>query len=171
MIQNFKLFHKLTLIARLEFVRMAAALAESGQSNLIVTPVDKCIFCGIIKENNGEKIIYQDDEVVAFSDIKPAAKFHFLIVPKKHISDAKKLDAADKPLVEKLILVGKKVLEQQKADLTDTRFGFHWPPFHTISHLHLHAISPTRDMNFISRMIFRPDSYWFVPPDYVLSRL
>lgn len=42
------------------------------------------------------------------------------------------------------------------------RFGFHYPPFNSIQHLHLHAISPASSMSFVSRIIFRPDSLWFV---------
>lgn len=157
---------------KLNFGRMASTLVDSGPTATAeATPVNKCLFCGIIKENEPSKILYQDEEIVAFADIKPASKFHFLIVPRKHIIDAKHLTTADKSLVEKLVMVGKQVLEQKQADLTNVRFGFHWPPFHTISHLHLHAISPTSEMSFIGRLIFRPDSYWFVSPDYVLSRL
>ena len=40
--------------------------------------------------------------------------------------------------------------------------GFHWPPFHLISHLHLHVISSTSQMGWISRGIFKENSYWFV---------
>lgn len=37
------------------------------------------------------------------------------------------------------------------------RFGFHWPPFYTISHLHLHAISPINSMAWYFRYIgFNP---------------
>lgn len=47
-------------------------------------------------------------------------------------------------------------------DLSDVQYGFHWPPFHSVAHLHMHAISPASQMGFVSRMIFRPNSYWFV---------
>lgn len=40
----------------------------------------------------------QDEELVAFKDIKPAATHHYLIIPRQHISDAKILTSADKPL-------------------------------------------------------------------------
>jgi len=49
--------------------------------------------------------------------------------------------------------------------------GFHWPPFHSIAHLHLHVIAPSDSMGFISRTIFRPNSWWFVTPEYVKERL
>jgi hypothetical protein len=42
------------------------------------------------------------------------------------------------------------------------RLGFHYPPFNSVQHLHLHAISPASSMSFVSRLIFRPGSWWFV---------
>lgn len=39
--------------------------------------------------------------------------------------------------------------------------GFHWPPFHMISHLHLHVISSTNQMGFIAKGIFMERAYWF----------
>jgi len=47
------------------------------------------------------------------------------------------------------------------TDESQLRMGFHWPPFHSISHLHLHLLYPTSQMSWLSRMIFRP-SFWFV---------
>jgi hypothetical protein len=37
---------------------------------------------------------------VAFKDIKPAAKFHFLVIPKQHIPDVKSLTKKDKEMGE-----------------------------------------------------------------------
>jgi diadenosine tetraphosphate (Ap4A) HIT family hydrolase len=42
--------------------------------------------------------LFQDDEYVAFSDIKPAAKHHYLIVTREHIRDVKVLTAEHKLL-------------------------------------------------------------------------
>lgn len=114
---------------------------------------------------------WKDDEYVAFPDIKPAAKHHYLIVTREHIRDVKVLTAEHKLIVEKLVEIGKKILAEKCADLSDVRFGFHYPPFTSIQHLHLHVISPASSMNFVSRIIFRPDSWWFVTPEYVTSHL
>lgn len=40
-------------------------------------------------------------------------------------------------------------------------FGFHWPPFISVKHLHMHCIAPLSKMNFISRLIFKPLNIWY----------
>ena len=45
-----------------------------------------CLFCGIIDGSVNAKVVYQDDAVVAFNDIKPRAPVHILIIPRKHIA-------------------------------------------------------------------------------------
>lgn len=44
------------------------------------------------------------------------------------------------------------------------RMGFHWPPFYSIGHMHLHAISPASSMSAFNRFVaFNPSfSYVFV---------
>lgn len=41
---------------------------------------------------------FQDDDVVAFPDIKPAAKHHTLVISKQHIASAKALTSEHKAL-------------------------------------------------------------------------
>src|SRR5437016_5820345 len=45
-----------------------------------------CIFCKIARGLIPAKKIYDDDDVMAFHDIRPQAPVHFLIVPKAHIA-------------------------------------------------------------------------------------
>ncbi|XKL61937.1 hypothetical protein PGB90_001770 [Kerria lacca] len=113
-----------------------------------------------------------DNYLIVIKDIKPAAKHHYLVIPRKHIVDAKCLTNADKPLVELMIEQGKTLIqEKSNGDLLDSRFLFHWPPFHSVPHLHLHVIFPTREMSFINRILFKPNTWWCVSADYVLQRI
>lgn len=127
--------------------------------------------------------------MACIKDINPASTHHYLILPKKHIRNAKELSAQDAELCEffdaKIVLTSNAsrvrsartlrhvsddrivstveiILERQGLDRTATRTGFHWPPFNTVHHLHLHVISPTSNMSIIKRIMFEPNSYWFV---------
>ena len=46
--------------------------------------MNECVFCKIVKKEIPSDIIYEDDEVLAFLDIKPVNFGHTLIIPKKH---------------------------------------------------------------------------------------
>ena len=50
--------------------------------------MEDCLFCMIAEGKIPSKKLYEDDQVVAFYDINPQAKVHFLVVPKKHIVSA-----------------------------------------------------------------------------------
>ncbi|EDO37394.1 predicted protein [Nematostella vectensis] len=131
----------------------------------------KCVFCKISSKEQETRIIYEDEETLTFKDLRPATDHHYLVIPKQHYGNPKSLTGDDLPLVEKLMDVGKKVLVQQNANTEDTVIGFHWPPFNSIQHLHLHVISDASQMRFASRHIYRPGSWWFATVDWMLEHL
>ena len=47
---------------------------------------ENCLFCRIIKGEIPSSKVYEDEEVLAFKDINPAAPIHVLVIPKKHIT-------------------------------------------------------------------------------------
>ena len=46
-----------------------------------------CIFCKIINRELPSTIVYEDDQVLAFRDINPAAPIHVLVIPKRHCAN------------------------------------------------------------------------------------
>lgn len=46
-----------------------------------------CIFCKIITKDLPARIVYEDDQAMAFLDINPINKGHLLVVPLKHAPD------------------------------------------------------------------------------------
>ena len=45
-----------------------------------------CIFCKIANKEIPADIVYEDEKILAFKDLNPAAKVHVLVIPKHHIS-------------------------------------------------------------------------------------
>lgn len=58
-----------------------------------------CLFCRIIKGEIPSRKVYEDEQVYAFHDIRPAAPVHFLLVPKRHIPSMAQVSQADAPLL------------------------------------------------------------------------
>jgi histidine triad (HIT) family protein len=52
----------------------------------------ECIFCKIVKGQMGIKFIKESKNLVVFEDKNPQAPIHYLIVPRKHISDVTVVD-------------------------------------------------------------------------------
>jgi histidine triad (HIT) family protein len=46
-----------------------------------------CIFCKIVQKQAPSSIIYEDEEVMVFLDIKPLNMGHTLVIPKAHYVD------------------------------------------------------------------------------------
>jgi hypothetical protein len=61
-----------------------------------ITEIDSCVFCNIIRGNDKEaRILYQDDEVIVIRDKFPVALHHILVLPVRHIKNAKHLTPED----------------------------------------------------------------------------
>lgn len=106
--------------------------------------MDDCIFCKMINKEIPKEFEYEDDLVVAFSDIHPIAPVHMLIIPKEHIKSANELteDEKGEKIAGRLIMVAKKIAKEKgiaedgyKLLLRTGRHGGQEVP-----HIHLHLI-------------------------------
>ena len=74
------------------------------------------IFSKIINKEIPAKIVYEDDEILAFEDIAPKAPVHILIIPKKEIKTLNDIDKQDINLIGRLIMIAKKIASDKKID-------------------------------------------------------
>jgi len=100
------------------------------------------LFSKIIAKEIPANIIYEDDDVVAFTDINPQAPVHVLIVPRKEIPTTNDLQPTDAELVGKMVLAAKKIA----ANLNIAERGYRLimncnaESGQTVYHLHLHLL-------------------------------
>lgn len=100
-----------------------------------------CIFCKIVEKKISKDIIYEDQDVMAFEDIKPLAPFHLLIIPKKHIESINHLKDTDQNLIGKLILTAKKIAEDKKLKGYKLQINVGRSGGQIIDHLHIHLLA------------------------------
>ena len=74
--------------------------------------MSKTLFEKIIAREIPAAIVYEDDLVLAFRDIRPAAPVHVLIVPKKPIPRIAEAQADDQKLLGHLLLKAAEVAQQ-----------------------------------------------------------
>lgn len=98
-----------------------------------------CIFCKIISSAIPCKKIYEDDEVIAFHDIKPMAKVHFLIVPKLHVETLKDCDATHQQLLGKMLLLAPKLAAEQGLKGFKTLINTGKEGGQEVFHIHIHV--------------------------------
>jgi len=65
--------------------------------------VENCIFCKIAAKKIPSTIVYEDDDLLAFKDINPAAPVHLLVIPKRHVATLSDCDASHAPLLGKML--------------------------------------------------------------------
>lgn len=75
--------------------------------------MEDCVFCKIIKKEIPADIVYEDDEILSFKDINPAAPIHILVIPKKHIKSLAELEKEDEALIGKIYTIINKVADGQ----------------------------------------------------------
>ena len=100
-----------------------------------------CIFCKLIAGDIPAKLLYEDDDILAFNDISPQAPTHILVIPRAHIQGPSDLTEADEAMMGKLVRKGTEIADQ--AGLTD---GFRLvmnngeQAGQTVFHLHMHIL-------------------------------
>jgi len=102
---------------------------------------DSCIFCRIAAGEIPSKKVYEDEDMLAFHDIHPAAPIHFLIIPKKHLVNLYDADIKEQALLGKMLgMSGQLAREQGSVDgfrvvINNGRVGRQ-----EVYHLHIHIM-------------------------------
>ncbi len=104
--------------------------------------MEKTVFQKIIDREIPAKIVYEDDQCIAFHDITPQAPVHCLIVPKKHIQHLVSMNQQDVPLMGHLLLVVTQVAHLLGIDKTGFRTVINCGKDggETVPHLHIHLL-------------------------------
>jgi histidine triad (HIT) family protein len=104
--------------------------------------MSKTLFEKIIAREIPAQIVYEDDLVLAFRDIKPAAPVHVLIVPKKPIPRIAEATAADHQVMGHLLLKAAQVAAQLGLTGTGYRLVINNGPDggESVPHLHCHIL-------------------------------
>jgi histidine triad (HIT) family protein len=103
---------------------------------------EECLFCRIAAGEIPSDIVYQDEEFLAFRDIKPLAPTHILVIPRKHISSLAQLAGQQQELMGRLITLATRVAE--KGGIADRGYRLVMncgdEGGQVIGHLHLHLL-------------------------------
>ncbi|XP_074605366.1 histidine triad nucleotide binding protein 1 [Brevipalpus obovatus] len=143
------LIQNLRKLVRLEFISNTKPLFsqvrtmgdEVKKAQEASPDANDTIFGKILRGEIPCKFIYEDDQCVAFDDISPVAPKHFLVIPRRRISQLSKAEDSDEQILGHLMLVARKLAKQEGLDkgfrivINDGPQGCQ-----SVYHLHLHVI-------------------------------
>ncbi len=113
--------------------------------------MNNCIFCKIAAKQIPSTLIYEDEELMAFHDIHPAAPVHFLIIPKMHIATLSDCKPSHGAMLGRMLVLAPKLAQEQGCgyvmNAEGQGSGGYKTVFNTgpdggqeVYHLHLHVI-------------------------------
>lgn len=110
--------------------------------NLTIGLPMNCLFCKIAQGETPATVVFEDNNILAFRDIRPQAPTHLLIIPKKHIATINDMHDSDSDLVANLIIRAKKLAQEEGLSEKGYRlvFNVNSGGGQEVYHIHLHLL-------------------------------
>ena len=113
--------------------------------------MENCLFCKIAAGVIPADKVFENEELLVFKDIHPAAPVHLLLIPKRHISTLSDCSVSDTELLGKMLAMVPELAQQQgcqvQIDATGKRSGGFKTLINSgpdggqeVYHLHIHLI-------------------------------
>jgi len=100
-----------------------------------------CIFCRIARGEIPSRKAYEDEDLLAFHDIRPVAPVHLLLIPKAHVPTLYDVTDAHAPVLGRIMaLTGRLAREHGAADGFRTIVNTGRVGRQEVMHVHVHVI-------------------------------
>lgn len=109
-------------------------------------PEHECVFCKIVAGENDARVVYQDEELTAFWDSRPAAPVHILIIPNRHLESLNDVARSDVGLLGRIVLKAQEIAAAEGIAQSGYRVfvNIGADGGQTIGHLHFHLLGGRR---------------------------
>lgn len=101
-----------------------------------------CLFCKIVAGEVPSKEVLSTEHTYSFFDINPAAPVHFLVVPRRHITNAAEIGPADGDVLAEMFTTARAAAGQLGIAEGGYRIVFNVGPhaLNSVPHLHMHVL-------------------------------
>lgn len=105
-----------------------------------------CIFCKIVRKEIPARIVYEDEEFLAFDDIRPQAPVHTLIIPRKHLASLKEAGPHEAGLLGRILIRAAEIARLKGIDHSGYRVVVNTGPDsgQEVFHIHFHLLGGRR---------------------------
>jgi histidine triad (HIT) family protein len=108
--------------------------------------MSECLFCGVVAGRVPAQVIYRDDLVTAFRDIRPRAPTHVLVIPNEHVPSIAELGEAGSEMLSRIVSVANRVAASEGIAESGYRLVVNCGPDagQSVDHLHFHLLGGRR---------------------------
>ena len=100
-----------------------------------------CIFCKIVRGEIPAAKVHDDEDVIAFRDVRPQAPVHLLIVPKEHIASLYEADMRHHHALGRMLAIAGELARKEGAsDGFRTIINNGRVAHQEVYHLHMHVL-------------------------------
>ena len=103
--------------------------------------MENCLFCKIVDKQIPASVVYEEENMLCFKDISPAAPVHLLLIPKTHIDSLAHTQPKHETLLGKMMLKVPQIATD--AGLTNgfkTQINTGKGGGQEVFHLHIHIL-------------------------------
>jgi histidine triad (HIT) family protein len=102
---------------------------------------DDCVFCNIIVKKIPSKILYENNDTIAFLDIFPMSQGHTIVIPKKHYTNLETIPIKELcEVVETTKKISNLIYKNLNIDGYNIIQNNHKAAGQIINHFHIHII-------------------------------
>ena len=103
--------------------------------------MERDIFCSIIAGDVPSTRLREDGSFVAIEDIHPKARYHYLIIPKKHIVSIADVEEDDRDLMGDMVLFAQQCAKALNLEGYKLLLNVGEKGGQEVKHIHLHLLS------------------------------
>jgi histidine triad (HIT) family protein len=105
-----------------------------------------CLFCKIIDKTIPAKIVYEDERLLAFDDIRPQAPVHTLIIPKEHLASLNDVPEDRSDLLGAILGAARKIAAEKGVAASGYRIVLNTArdSGQEVFHIHFHLLGGRR---------------------------
>ena len=101
-----------------------------------------CVFCEIAAGRSPARMVYDNDQLVAFHDIRPQAPTHVLVIPRRHLTSLLDLGPEDDGLAGALVRKARDLAREMGLGERGFRLVMNCgeDSGYSVFHIHLHLL-------------------------------
>ena len=105
-------------------------------------PDADCLFCRIVRKELPAKVLFENDRILAFEDIRPKAPVHVLVIPKDHFASLNDAPEGAAALLGEILLRARAIAREKGIGETGYRIVLNTArdSGQEVFHIHFHVL-------------------------------